>query len=78
MLKPFWVCAVNEKIVETNKERQAITTPIFHAGLGWVTGSESQFRKLFINLKNFSNQTRTKHSCRRYQQVVKRLQYQTN
>lgn len=32
-----------------------VTTPIFHAGLGWVIGSESQFRKFIVNLKNYSN-----------------------
>jgi len=47
------------------QEWQALTTPIFHAGLGWVTGRESQFRKFIVNLTNFSNQARTKHSCRR-------------
>jgi hypothetical protein len=38
---------------------------LFHAGFGCVTGSESQFRKLLINLKKFSTQTRTKHSVPR-------------
>lgn len=50
-------------------ETAAANNTYISCGVWWVTGSENQFRKFIVNLKNFSNQARTKHSCRRYGQA---------